>query len=287
MSLGLTDKLKKSPKIKKIAIDENGAAVLLWTKVDGAEKYAVKRSASPNGEYETICWVKKTEYIDGTIEKDSTYWYKITAWKKLEGKKTSTKTSGVMAVVLTDIKAPENIKIIAQKKPAIKIQWKNIKGVDGCIISRRNDFYKQILPVDIIKGESYIDEGIVSGQVYHYSLQYFKNGEKTKQGAFSEEMDCIHLDSGAILSLKGSLNKKKTLSLRLVAGADGYILLRSDKKDGEFKEIARTSSGFDLKITDKVPKCLKTYYYAVCAYKIVNDSEFRSHSSKIVSSKGK
>ncbi len=287
MSLGLTDKLKKSPKIKKIAINENGAVSLSWSKVEGAEKYAVKRATSPTGEYETVLWVKKLEYTDEAIEKDTTYWYKITAWKKLEGKKTSTKTSGVMAVVSTDIKAPKDIKITPQKKPVIKIQWKNTQGVDGCIISRRNDFYKQILPIDKVKGESYTDEGIVSGQVYHYSLQYFKDGEKTKQGAFSKEIDCIHLDSGCVLSVKGSLSKKKTLSLRLVAGADGYILFRSDKKDGEFKEVARTSSGFDLRITDKIPKLFKTYYYAVCAYKTVNEREFRSHNSKIVSSRGK
>lgn len=287
MSLGLTDKLKKSPKIKKIAIDENGAVALSWSKVEGAEKYAVKRSALPNGEYETICWVKKAEYLDETIEKDTTYWYKITAWKKLEGKKTSTKTSGVMAVVSTDIKAPKDIKITPQKKVAIKIQWKNAENVDGCVISRRNDFYKQILPIETVKGESYTDEGIVSGQVYHYSLQYFKNGEKTKQGAFSKEIDCIHLDCGSILSLKGALSKKKTASLRLVAGADGYILLRSEKKDGEFKEVSRTSSGFELRITDKVPKLFKTYYYAVCTFKTVNGCEFKSPNSKIVSSKGK
>ena len=60
------------------------------------------------------------------------------------------------------------------KKVAIELKWKNPEGADGCFIGRRNDFFSQIIPVAKLKGESFTDEGIVSGQVYHYSLQCFK-----------------------------------------------------------------------------------------------------------------
>ncbi len=287
MSLGLTDKLKKSPKIKKIQVNENGAVELSWSKVEGAEKYAVKRCTCLSEEFETVIWVKKCEYIDESVEQDTNYWYKITAWKKLEGKKTSTKTSAVKAVVSSKIASPKDIALAPQKKTGIKITWKNTEGVDGCIINRRNDFYKQILPIAKAKGEEFSDDGIVSGQVYHYSLQYFKDGERVRYGKFSKEIDCIHLSSGAILSLKGKFSRKVKLSLRLVAGADGYILLRSEDKDAEFKEVARTTSGFDLNITDKVESRFKNCYYAVCAYKKIENQEFVSARSKIVSKRGK
>lgn len=287
MSLGTIEKLKKSPKIKSIKINEKGAAFITWSKVEGAEKYAVKRCAELGGDYETVEWVKKCEYTDSTIERDTNYWYKITAWKKLEGKKTSTKTSAVKAVVSSEIPKVEDVVLSAGKKTAITIKWKNKYGADGCVINRRNDFYKQILPVETVKGESFVDNGIVSGQIYHYSLQYFIQGEKVRYGNFSQEFDYIHLDSGKILSFKGKYSKKFTANLRLVAGADGYILLRSDKEKGEYTEVARTTSGLDLTVSDKVESRFKNYYYITCAYKFINGKEFLSVYSKPISKKGK
>ena len=179
MSLGVAEKLKVSPKIKSAVVNEDKHITLKWSKVPLAEKYAVKRATQADGEFEHLIWVKKCEFTDETAEADTTYWYKITAWKKLEGKKTSTKTSGVKAVVISDIKAPDKISVrSAGKKVATELKWKNAEGTDGCIIGRRNDFFSQIIPVAKLKGESFTDEGIVSGQVYHYSLQCFKNGEE-------------------------------------------------------------------------------------------------------------
>lgn len=283
MSLGLTDKLKKSPKIKSITVTDEKKVSISWTKVDGAEKYAVKRSTQAGGDFETVAWAKKPEYVDDTVEKDVTYWYKITAWKKLEGKKTSTKNSAVKAVVVSDISAPQNISVKADGKGSIKISWKNIPGADGCIINRRNDFFSQIIPVASAKGESFTDEGIVPGQPYHYSLQYFtEKGETILHGIFSREYDCIYLDSGRILSCKAGLFKRVRLSLRLVAGADGYVISRKDDKDGEFIPVIKTQDGFGLQITDKVPKALKKYTYRVCAYKVINGEEFFSKQSSEV-----
>jgi hypothetical protein len=283
MSLGVAEKLKVSPKIKSITVNDDRHIVLKWSKVPLAEKYAVKRATEAGGEFEHITWVKKCEFIDETALENTTYWYKITAWKKLEGKKTSTKTSGVKAAVISDITAPENIRVTSKdKKVAIELKWKNPPGTDGCYIGRRNDFFSQIIPVAKVQGESFIDEGIVSGQPYHYSLQCFKNGEECElHGNFSQECHCIHLDSGRILEAKSGVGKKVRLLLRLVAGADGYIIERSDSKDGEYKEVGRTSSGLTLSFEDKAPKTFKTYYYRCKAFKSVKDQIFESGASSV------
>ena len=281
MSLGAIEKLKVSPKIKSITVTEERHINLKWSKVASAEKYAVKRATEAGGEFEHLTWVKKCEFTDETAEENTTYWYKITAWKKLEGKKTSTKTSGVKAAVISDIKAPEKISVKSKgKKVAIELKWKNAEGTDGCIIGRRNDFFSQIIPVGKVEGESFIDEGIVTGQPYHYCLQCYKNGEeKELHGNFSAEYHCIHLDSGRILEGKSAMGKKVRLSLRLVAGADGYIIERSDSKDGEYTEVARLASGFDLRACDKAPKAFRTYYYRCKSYKTVGDIVFESVAS--------
>lgn len=283
MSLGVAEKLKVSPKIKSIAVNEERHIIIKWSKVPLAEKYAVKRATEAGGEFEHLTWVKKCEFTDETAEENTTYWYKITAWKKLEGKKTSTKTSGVKAAVISDIKAPEGITVKSKgKKTAIELEWKNPEGADGCFIGRRNDFFSQIIPVAKVQGESFTDEGIVSGQPYHYSLQCFKKGEeKELHGNFSKEYHCIHLDSGRVLEAKAGLGKTVRLSLRLVAGADGYIIERSDSKDGEWVEVGRTASGLELRFEDKAPKAFKTYYYRCKAFKSVKEQIFVSCESAV------
>ncbi len=283
MSLGVAEKLKVSPKIKSIAIDEERHIVLKWSKVPLAEKYAVKRATVAGGEFEHLTWVKKCEFIDETAEENTTYWYKITAWKKLDGKKTSTKTSGVKAAVISDMKAPDAVKVKSVgKKIAIELKWKNPEGTDGCIIGRRNDFFSQIIPVAKVQGESFTDEGIVTGQPYHYSLQSFKKTEeKELHGNFSKEFHCIHLDSGRVLEGKSSLGRRVRLYMRVVAGADGYIIERSDSKDGTFTEVGRTSSGLDLRFYEKAPKPMKTYYYRCKAFKSVKDEIFESLPSAV------
>ena len=283
MSLGVAEKLKVSPKIKSIAVSEERQIVIKWSKVPLAEKYAVKRATEAGGEFEHLTWVKKCEFTDETAEENTTYWYKITAWKKLEGKKTSTKTSGVKAAVISDINAPENAQVKSKgKKTAIELRWKNPEGTDGCIIGRRNDFFSQIIPVAKIEGENFTDEGIVTGQPYHYCLQSFKKGdEKELHGNFSKEFHCIHLDCGRVLEGKSSLGRRIYLYLRVVAGADGYIIERSDSKDGTFTEVGRTKSGLDLRFYEKAPKAMKTYYYRCKAFKSVNDEIFESVPSAV------
>ncbi len=278
MSLGAVEKLKVSPKIKSIAVTEERHITLNWSKVPLAEKYAVKRATEAGGEFEHLTWVKKCEFTDETAEENITYWYKITAWKKLEGKKTSTKTSGVKAAVISDIKAPQNISVKAKGKGvAAELKWKNAEGTDGCIIGRRNDFFSQIIPIAKVKSESFTDEGIVSGQPYYYCFQCFRNGEeKELQGNFSKEYQFIHLDSGSILGIKNGVGKKVRISLRLVAGADGYIVERSETKDGTYEEVGRTKTGFDHHFEDKAPKVFRTYYYRCRAFKKLSEQEYIS-----------
>ena len=289
MSLGATEKIKVSPKIKSITVTDERHITLKWTKVPLAEKYAVKRATEAGGDFEHLTWVKKCEFTDETAEENTTYWYKITAWKKLEGKKTSTKTSGVKAAVISDIKAPENISAKAMgRKVAIELKWKNAEGTDGCIIGRRNDFFSQIIPIAKVNGESYTDDGIVSGQPYYYCLQCFKEvEEKNLQGNFSEEYRCIHIDSGSILGIKSGIGKKVRISLRLVAGADGYIIERSESKDGEYSEVGRTKTGFEHNFEDKAPKAFKTYYYRCRAFKTLSEQEFISVPGAVKSVKVK
>lgn len=291
MSLGAAEKIKVSPKIKSISVTEENKLIIKWSKVELAQKYAVKRATEPMGKFEELQWVKKCEFIDETAQENTNYWYKITAWRKLEGKKASTKTSAIKAAVISDIKSPECL--VAKpdsKRTAINLTWKNVSGVDGCVIGRRNDFFSQIIPIARLDGnkESFVDTSVVPGQIYHYSVQHYKkDGDKLLYGNYSSEAKAVCLDCGSVLSVKSIIGKKARVCLRVVAGADGYIIERSDKENDSFSEVGRTKDGLDIEFYDSLPKSFKTYYYRCRAYKTVGDKEFISRPSKTMSVKGK
>lgn len=280
-------KLKQSPKITEAAVTEEKNVRLCWTKVKGAEKYGVKRAVSAKEGFETLCWIKNCEFVDENVPENVSCFYKITAQKKLESKKTSSKTSGVRAVVVSDIPAPEGLEA-EHEKGKICLSWKSVEGADGYIISKRNDFYSQMLPVAKTGECKFTDGKIVSGQPYYYCVQAYKKAEDSeKQGNYSKQVSSVSIDKGAVFEAKSFFGKRMHIRARLVAGADGYILQRKDKADGEYKEVMRTQSNTDISLTDSVPKSFRTYFYRIVAYKTVEDKLYTGEPTDEIQLKSK
>lgn len=275
-------KLKLCPVITETSVTDKGEIRVKWTEVPTTDKYAVKRSESPDGEFELIAWSKGTEYVDKSVKKDVTYWYRIVALKVLKNKRNSKKTSPVVAQVVSSIPAPENLKVRSSDNK-IKIEWKPPENINTFLVYRRNAYFNQTMPVSVVKGKSFVDNDLICGQLYHYSIQSI---DGSRHGNFSREISGVCLGSGEIVFAKARLFKKTDLKARIVAGADGYIFERSE--DGEsFTEIARTDSDISIRYTDRVDKAFKVYYYRVKAYKKVGDKTFISSPSKVQTIKSK
>lgn len=278
----LKTKLTVFPVIKSIKVNEEKAVELKWTKVPLAEKYDIKRSDNPSTDFVHVEWSKKLEYVDATVEKDITYWYRIHGWKRLEGKKTSTTASFVRPVCISDIPAPTNITATV-KDGKINLKWDSAEG-NKFYIYRKHQLVSRLFIAGKSDKKQFCDEGTVSGQVYEYTVQTVKKeGDKELHGNFSEKVAAVFLDKTEILSAKSAFGKKAIIDLKVVAGADGYILERSDKKDGTFKEIARSEDIVALNFEDKLDSRFKSYYYRACAYKQFSGKEFKGNYSDIKS----
>ncbi len=70
--LSKPDKITATPGAKGISIS--------WNKSNGAEGYLVYRATSANGKYTLVKDVKSTSYIDNTVKKGNTYYYKVAAY---------------------------------------------------------------------------------------------------------------------------------------------------------------------------------------------------------------
>ena len=74
---------------------------LTWSKVKGANGYEIYRSNSKNGKYKKIAAISKgstTSYKNGKLKKSTTYYYKIRAYRKVDGKKVYGNDSSVVSV---------------------------------------------------------------------------------------------------------------------------------------------------------------------------------------------
>ena len=278
--MGDLKKLKGRPKIKKVKATEEGQLKIVWTEVEGAEKYAVLRRDEPDGEFVRVKWREKLSFKD-TVEPYKTYWYKISAYKKLEGKKSSTRESGIRAGIISDIEPVENVKALLDGK-TIRLTWDKDCEAVKYIVSRKNEYFSETLPVCVTEKNSYKDKKIVPGVVYQYCVQsVHADGETEKESKFSKKVNCVYLDPGKILAHK-TRGRKTVFSLRLVAGATGYILERCEGNDGEFSVVARTDSNLKLTLEDKAPSHFRTYTYRVRAFRTVKEEEFQSAESESI-----
>lgn len=74
---------------------------LTWSKVKGASGYEIYRSNSKDGKYSKVRTISKgstTSYKNGKLKKSTTYYYKIRAYRKVNGKKVYGSYSSVVSV---------------------------------------------------------------------------------------------------------------------------------------------------------------------------------------------
>ena len=68
-----------SPKIKNVKIT--------WEKVDGAKGYEIHRSTKKDSGYKKVATTSKLQYTNGKLQRDAGYYYKVRAYKVVNGKK--------------------------------------------------------------------------------------------------------------------------------------------------------------------------------------------------------
>lgn len=278
----LKAKLTEFPVVESVSITDEGAVKLKWSKVPLAEKYDIKRSDSPSGEYVHVDWAEGTEYTDNTVEKNITYWYKVVAWKHLEGKKTSQKASAVTPACVTDIASVEGLTSYV-KDGKIHLKWNRGDG-DVFFVYKKLHNVTRLFFAGRTDTCEFCDENTVSGQIYYYTVQTVKIKDGNElHGKFSEKTSAVFVDATEITSARTAPGKRSCIDVRVVAGADGYILERSDKKDGDFQEIARSEDIVAVNFDDRLPTRFKSYYYRACAYKKSGDKVIKGAYSPIKS----
>ncbi|MDR0197006.1 MAG: leucine-rich repeat protein [Oscillospiraceae bacterium] len=89
-----------APKSPKAAVNSKSKITVSWKKVSGADGYEVRRATSKSGSYKKVGDVSKgdtVKYANTKLTANKTYYYKVRAYKVIDGKKVYGKYTAVVS----------------------------------------------------------------------------------------------------------------------------------------------------------------------------------------------
>ena len=176
-ALGIPTINSISPKYDRITVK--------WDKVDGADGYQVYRATSQTGTYT----LKKTatsgytlSYTNTGLTTGKTYYYKVRAYKTVNGSKIYSSYSDIKSAK-TALDKPF-ISSCKYKDPTrVSIQWFKVDGADGYQVYRAtSETGTYTLKKTVTSGSTlyYTNTGLTEGKSYYYKIKAYKTVNGTK-----------------------------------------------------------------------------------------------------------
>ena len=177
------------------AAGADAAVSLSWEEAAGAGGYQIYRLNTKTGKYAVCTTIKKadtTAFQDTKLAANTTYTYKIRAYKVFEGEnyygefskpvKAKTKAVVTKPAKVTGLKA-------SSKSSAVTLKWNKVSKAGGYQIYRLNTKTGKYTKLATVKGEtktSYSNTKLTKKKTYKYKVRAYKtSGGKTVYGAFS------------------------------------------------------------------------------------------------------
>ncbi|MBR6551944.1 MAG: hypothetical protein IKT89_03790, partial [Clostridia bacterium] len=251
----------------KVTLSITSTGILVnWNKIDKADSYEVYRSTLVDGSWAK--WSKiggtkaeKNTYLDDKVESGVTYKYTVRA---------------VVGKVKSGYTASSSIMYLAQ--PILKIEnaangitgkWEPIAGATGYTIYRSEyntstKKWSSWLNLGTTKAtaKSFTDKTVKSGVTYKYTIRAI-NGKLKSTYQDSNKLVYLAQPTLTISNVANGIQGK----WNQVNGATGYIIYRSELKDGKWTSWTNlgTTKATTKSFTDKTVKSGVTYKYTIRA----------------------
>lgn len=165
-----------TPVITSVKCASYKSNVITYDKVTGANGYEIYRSTTKKGTYKKIGTVKKGSKVSFTDKKSDTgvkYYYKVKAYRNVNGKKVRSEFSKyVMGKAVLDKVAIKDAEAISAT--SVFVTWKKVKGATGYAIYRSTEkkgTYKKIATFNGNKTVSGVVDGQENGYTYYYKVR--------------------------------------------------------------------------------------------------------------------
>ncbi len=261
---------------------------ITWDSLSNVDGYEVYRATSKTGTYslrKTIASDSPLTYTNTSLTTGRTYYYKVRAYKEVNGEKIYGDFSGVVSakpqLSTTTAKASS---ASSASYSSNKVTWNKVSGASGYEIYRATSSKGTYsLKKTVTSGStlSYTNTGLTTGKKYYYKVRAYRlvNGKKV-YGNFSSIVSSSPKLSTPSATLSAG-TKKAYVKWGKVSGASGYEIYRSTKKTGTYSRVKSITSGSTTSYTNSGLTSKKGYYYKVKAYRTVNGKKVYSSYSSV------
>ena len=150
-----------------------------WGKVKGATGYQVLRAASQNGEYSAVKTTSGTSFTNSSVTTNEDYYYKVRAYRKVEGSKKYSSSSSPMVGVKASIAKVGGVSA-SSKDTCIGLTWAAVSGASGYEVFRATGSNSNYTNVGSASSAAFNDYNVAHGLTYYYKIRAYKsiNGAK-------------------------------------------------------------------------------------------------------------
>jgi len=227
---------------------------LTYGKVSGASGYVIYRSTKKNSGFKKIKTIKKgktVEYSDSTCKTGTKYYYKVRAYRTIDGKKKYSDYSKVISAK-AKLSTPKLKSVAVTSADTALVTWKKVSGASGYFVYRcetKKGTYKRVATVKSGKTvQTYVD-GHQNGKTYYYKVRaYRKVSGKKKYSEYSNIKK-------AIFNRLASANETYTQKAQRIFGLD-YYKKYSSKAEADLHMTTITVQVWDF-AADGVTKVTK------------------------------
>ncbi|GHH99736.1 fibronectin type III domain-containing protein [Neobacillus kokaensis] len=265
---------------------------LTWKQAAGANGYEIYRSSSANGTYrliQTMTSDRTTSFTNSQLATGTAYYYKIRAYRLVNGKKVYGPFSSTVSgkPVLSKV---TSIKASSAGFDKIRITWSKVNGAHGYVVYRstsKNGSYTQLTTVTNASTLSFVHTKAATGTTYYYKVKAYRfvNGKKIYGPYSSISSGKAQLSAPTRLNAKKNSSTSSRVSWSPSAGASGYEIFRATSKNGKYIKITTINNGKTSSYTNQKLQKRKTYYYKMRSYRLVNGKKVYSSYTPVVTYK--
>jgi fibronectin type 3 domain-containing protein len=249
--------------LKQSGSKSSASATLTWTAVPGASGYEIYRATSKNSTYKKVKEQSAVTFRNTGLTGGSRYYYKIRAYKTVNG----TKVYGAYSNVISAMTLPKTPKLkLEASASAITVKWDKISGCKGYELymsTSKNGTYTRIKNANA-STVSYKKSGLSSGKTYYFKVRSYitdASGKKVYSN-YSTVVSGMRLPKAPSIRLTTS-GKSVKVSWSKATGCKGYELYMSTSKNGTYSRI---KSGNVTSYTKTGLVSGKTYYFKLRSY---------------------
>lgn len=274
-TVGLATIIMEAPEKVLVSATEISEITVTWDKVYESDGYRVYRKKKGGSwvRLATLSGKDTLSYQDKTVKLGEQYYYKVRAWKYVDGTKYWSSYTEADAITMK-LPTPELISAEVKSATSIQIKWKAIDKVYGYRVYRRYKgatTWNRLATLTGANKNSYTDTTVECGGAYEYTVRaYIRKNNENVWGTYNTTGVCaeIKIPAPKLVSAKAAGQTSIVLKWKTVDTAAGYRVYQ--KKHGAWNRIATIEDGSKTSYTAKGLDVDSLNTFTVRAYKKVN-----------------